>query len=318
MNVQRQNAAQRKEESMDTARSLEVTGAIASLIARQSPYIDYTVRDLKNAQSACDEAQRAAYRAAGLLHDDFELFYVLKRFCDETKLWQAADEGYMQRLFGEARRYTPEDFANDPYISAVRAPHAKIGNFTLTEMTYERGEMFQYDMPDLSADIVVPKLGFCTGRVRFPAIYEGNMPWMSVCPSEICSMRKPIRQAHGHVLVLGLGLGYYPFAIAQKEDVESIVIIERQQEIIDLFTAHLLPQFPNKEKISIVHADAYDYLDRVEDYLFDFCFADIWEGQQDGAEHYLRIREYEKRLPSTTFTYWIEEAIRWYILQQFG
>lgn len=303
---------------MDYEKSLEVTGAISSLIARRSPCVAYTQQEMEAEKRALSSQQIAAYRASGLLGEDFEQFYVLKRFCDETGLWRAADAQYMRRLFEQARRYTPQDFARNPYISAVRTPHARIGRFTLTETAYERGELFQYAMPELHADLVTPRLGFCTGRVRFPAIYEDDMPWMSVCPSEISSMRGPIDRAHGRVLVLGLGLGYYPFVIAQKKEVERIVIVERQSEIIALFQQHLLPQFPDREKITVVQADAYAYLDELEPYLFDFCFADIWEGQQDGAPAYLRIREHEKRLPGTTFAYWIEEEIRWYLMREYG
>ena len=39
----------------------------------------------------------------------------------------------------------------------------------------------------------------------------------------------------GGVLVLGLGLGYYPFMISKFDHVNEIVIVERQKEVIELF-----------------------------------------------------------------------------------
>jgi spermidine synthase len=126
-------------------------------------------------------------------------------------------------------------------------------------------------------------------------------------------MREPIAAAHGKVLVLGLGLGYYPFMISMKDEVESIVIVELQQSIADIFNAHILPHFKHKDKIKVVTADAIAYMEDVKDGDFDFCFADIWEGAVDGAEAYQKLRPYEKKLPHTKFTYWIEAQIKAYL-----
>lgn len=40
--------------------------------------------------------------------------------------------------------------------------------------------------------------------------------------------------------------------VSLKEDVESITIVELQQEVIDLFNIFILPKFENKDKITIV------------------------------------------------------------------
>ena len=131
-------------------------------------------------------------------------------------------------------------------------------------------------------------------------------------------MEEPISRAHGRVLVLGLGLGYYPFMISKLDHVNEIVIVERQKEVIELFNKYLLPQFSHKEKIRVIQADALDYVKELrseegfaadDSGCFDFCFADIWENQVDGARAYRVIREHEVRLPETEITYWIEEAI---------
>lgn len=80
--------------------------------------------------------------------------------------------------------------------------------------------------------------------------------------------------------------------------------------MIDLFEQHILWQFPRKDKITVVKADAFDYLASLEDGEFDFCYADIWEGEEDGAYCYRRILPEEKRMPHTRFAYWIHDAIR--------
>ena len=184
------------------------------------------------------------------------------------------------------------------------------GKYTLTEARYAKGEIFQYDMPDFDAEYTVPKLGFFSSPVRFPAVYEGKTPWMSVCPSEILSMQEDIAPARGNVLVLGLGLGYYPFMISGKPEVKDITVVERSPEIVKLFETHLLPQFPFDYKIEIAQCDAYDYLDEVEPGEFDFIYCDLWMGAADGVEHYRRLKEYEAKLPTTEFRYWLEPQLR--------
>ena len=43
-----------------------------------------------------------------------------------------------------------------------------------------------------------------------------------------------------------------------------------------LFEKHILPQFENKEKITVVKADAIEFMKNISDGEYDYCFADIW------------------------------------------
>lgn len=290
--------------------SEKISSELASLIANEAPYIEYSPKDIKLYKRGLSEKRINEFRNSGLLQDDFELFYVMNRFKEALKLSDKADGEYIKALFRYARRFSISDFYENPYIKNIKVPDMKIGDYLLTSASYDRGEFFQYDMPDLSADMVILKIGFFTGKVHFPGIYEGVIPWMSVCPSEIFSMQEPIEKAYGKMLVLGLGLGYYPYMVSLKEEVLSITIIEKQPEIIEIFETCLLPQFKEKEKIRIIQADAFDYLENTVPGEYDFCFADIWENQLDGAEAYLKLKPYENKLISTEFNYWIEDSIK--------
>ena len=97
------------------------------------------------------------------------------------------------------------------------------------------------------------------------------------------------------------------------EKVKSITIVEISENIIILFEKYILPQFEHKEKIKLVHADAIEFMKTVERDEYDYCYADIWEGQVDGAPLYKQIKQHENRLPYTRFAYWIEDEIKWYI-----
>ena len=300
---------------MDKETSMRISAGIGRIIAESAPRIKYTPADLRRAERALGKKGLTELREIGPLSDDFELYYVIHEFCSRIGLGDAADGEYIIELFKNAARLDPEEFEKNSYIASVKPVSATAGDITLTTAKYSKGEIFQYDMPSFSAKAVIPCLGFFDRGVSFPTIYQGDIPWMSVCPSEINSMKRHIDAARGRVLVLGLGLGYYPFMISLMERVESIVIVELQQNVVDLFRAHILPFFEHKDKIKVITADAIDFLGDVNDGDYDFCFADIWEGAVDGAAMYKKILPHEKRLRSTTFAYWIEEQIRAYLDQ---
>jgi Spermidine synthase len=282
---------------------------IAKIIAERAPRIDYTPAMLAEARGFYTPEDIAAVEER---YGEFETFFVLTSFIQDYGIDKFASSLTQTLLYRNARRLDKQAFRANPYLAEVKIPTATDGRFTLTESRYARGELFQYDIPDFRAEYTVPMLGFFSQPVRFPTICEGGVPWMSVCPSEIFSMQAPIGEADGAVLVLGLGLGYYPFMISRKENVRRITIVERAPEVIRLFRTHLLPQFPHRDKIEIVEADAFDFLASDEARAFDFCFADLWQGAGDGAPLYARLKDCEARFPAMRFSYWIEDALKFF------
>ena len=301
---------------MDKNNSLKLSGYISQKIIAEAPKINYSKQDLEKEKKKYPKEQLEQLQKEGYYNGDFETFYVVKKLCDKLNIWDYADEEYLQKLFSQARKLDKKTFCENVYLKNIKVPTVSKDNILLLNACYEKGEFFQYDMPKLSEDVVVPKLAFFNDNVFFPSVYEGEMPWVSVCPSEINSMQIDVDKAEGRCLVLGLGLGYYPYVISFSEKVKSITIVEISEKIIALFKEFILPQFEHKDKIKIVHADAIEYMKQVEREDFDYCYADIWEGQADGAPLYTQIKQHEKRLPYTRFAYWIEEEIKWYIDQQ--
>ena len=282
---------------------------IAKIIAERAPTVDYTPAMLDQARGFYTPEDIAAVEQR---YGEFETFFVLTSFIQDYKIDKFASSLTQTLLYRNARRLDKQTFRANPYLAEVKIPTASEGRFTLTESRYARGELFQYAIPDFRAEYTVPKIGFFSQPVRFPTICEGGVPWMSVCPSEITSMQAPIGDAEGAVLVLGLGLGYYPFMISRNERVRRITVIERAPEVIRLFREHLLPQFPYRDKIEVIEADAFDYLGTEEARAFDFCFADLWQGAGDGAPLYRRLKEYESKFYAMRFSYWIEDALKFF------
>lgn len=296
---------------MTKERSMALSAQIGRIIAEKAPRIRWTTAEMDAFYDTYTSDELHEMREIGILHDP-AAFFVMQRFLCSCGM-DEEDGEYLLPLLKRAKCLDAKQFRDNPYISAVKMPDVRLGNITMTTAEYSRGEIFQYAMPDFANDIVVPCLGFFDRMVKFPTIYESDMPWMSVCPSEITSMEEPIRQAHGNILVLGLGLGYYPFMASLSDTVSSILIVEKNPRVISLFERYLLPQFPHRDKIRVTEADALDFLADVHDGAYDFCFADIWEGVHDGAPLYQEIRKHEARLPGTQFSYWIGEQIRAYL-----
>lgn len=293
--------------------TFSLTAELTGIISATSPVYNFSNGQVQSEMESYSEQEISALKRLGWLSDDFELFMVILSFLEENNVFDRASDEYIATIFKNAKKLSVAEFYNDEYIKNVKFSDVQKGDILLTSASYERGELFLYDAPELSGEVVVPKIAFFTGKVSFPTIYQGVVPWMSVCPSEINTMKEQTERAHGRVLVLGMGLGYYQYCILQKKQVSSVTVVELSSTIIEIFEQHLLPNFPNKEKLNIVCADAVEYLKNVEDGQFDFVFADIWEGIVDGAKWYTLIKEQEKRLSSTEFTYWIGDRIEYYL-----
>ena len=208
-------------------------------------------------------------------------------------------------------RLDPSPFANDPYVKTVGALSEKLGNWELKTSEYAPYEPFVRDCPLLLPDDrEIPRLGYFEKTFSFPAVLEDGIEWMTVTPNEIETMKSPIAHARGRVLTLGLGLGYYAFHASQKEEVSSVTVIERDEKVISLFEAHILPKYPHKEKIRILHGDALAFMEtELTATAFDCVFCDLWHDQSDGLPLYLRLKKTEERAPATRFDYWIEPTL---------
>lgn len=202
-----------------------------------------------------------------------------------------------------------DEYSSNPYYKTIRPNSKKEGDVYLNYHHYEPNQGFVYD--EISCDEKYfgehTPFAFFSKKFSFLALDEKDSTWMSVTPHEINTMKEPIKQAHGHVITLGLGLGYFAFMASNKEDVSKVTIIEMNERIIDIFQKQILPLFPHKEKIEIIHGDAYSFLD--SSFEGDFLFADLWHMPEDGLPMYVKLLPYEEKHPSTTFSYWIEKSM---------
>ena len=229
----------------------------------------------------------------------------------------AEGDSQMWYFMNMVREYRATDYLSDQYFSGVKFPETTVGSWQLTTDSYAAYEAFPCGDIVLHGDgREVPQIGYFTEPFTFPVILEDGREWMALKPNEIETMKAPLAEACGRVAVFGLGLGYFAYMASLKEEVTAVTVVERSQDVIDLFERYLLPQFPKAGKIGIVRSDAFDWLEcggLAQGY--DSAFFDLWHDNGDGPDLYLRCRSYQPRYPSVRFLYWIEgfmkSALRW-------
>lgn len=153
------------------------------------------------------------------------------------------------------------EYRDNPYLKNIKFPDTATRHWKFTHYSYRPYEAFICNDIDIDKNLrEVPQIGFFRERFAYPAVEQDGREWMAVKPSEIETMRAPIEEAMGKVVTFGLGLGYFAYMVSEKPDVTSLDIVERSEEAIALFERHILPQFPNKEKIRIIRSDAFWFL----------------------------------------------------------
>ena len=189
---------------------------------------------------------------------------------------------------------------------------SQAGAFELGYASYRPYELFVAD--DLRAypdGAVLPVLGYFAQPFSYPVLTENGREWMTATPNEINTIRPAAEAAHGHVLTLGLGLGYFAFHALLNPRVERVTAVERSADAIRLFRERILPAFPHPECLTILQADAFAAAPALyRSGQYDFVFADLWHDAADGLPMYERLKHME--VPGPEYRYWIEKTLEFY------
>lgn len=126
-----------------------------------------------------------------------------------------------------------------------------------------------------------------------PATYvklvgKGHGIMMSDTPMEIRTNREFMNEAHGDVIIAGLGLGIVLLSIQDNKDISSITVVELYAELIDL----IAPRIPLNKKVKIVNADIFKW-SPPKGAKYDTIYFDIWD--EIGGDNYPATKELHKR-----------------------
>ncbi len=243
----------------------------------------------------------------------------LQTLIEEGKISKARLYEY-QELSQDAHLYLykadKKTIYENPYLSNIKIPRITKGKFTLANrriLPRETIGRLKESTRCFKDDTLAQEnyLYYCDDNMRFPALIEGEKTcWMTVEPFEMETFKPFIKDAEGHVLLCGLGLGYVAYMLSLKPEVKSITVVDLSQNVIDIFNEAILPQFENKDKITVVHGDALEFMENTDLTGFDHVNVDVWRDTIDMLDTYLKCLEIESRNPSVKFSYWLEGQMK--------
>ncbi len=214
-------------------------------------------------------------------------------------------------LTPSVRMLDPKRYTDNPYYKNIKISDIKDGEWEFKWESYPAYRAVICDDMMLLEDMrEIPPLGFFPDEFRFPAVLEGGNEWMTLTPVDLDTSDEAINAAHGKVVTFGLGLGYYAYMCSEKPEVDSITVVEKSADVIRLFKTHILPQFPNRDKVRIIEADAFEYAEKaMPKERYDVAFVDTWRDASDGTPMYERMKPLESLNKGTKFLYWIENFL---------
>lgn len=126
--------------------------------------------------------------------------------------------------------------------------------------------------------------------------YDNKRFIMSDTPAEIRDHHSFIYESHGKVLIAGLGIGMVLNAVASKEKVEKVTVVEVSQDIIDLVWSHYKKKFG--DKIELIQDDILEWKPPKGYNLWDCAWFDIWDNicQDNWEEYKLLMRRYARKV----------------------
>jgi hypothetical protein len=139
----------------------------------------------------------------------------------------------------------------DDWIPKSDMPEGQAGDWLIERFTISKAEA--------EIDALRNMMHGARRSVR-PGTYTrlrcGDETVMSDTHAEMRDHLGVVQDAHGDVLVTGLGLGMVVVALLQKPEVRTVTVIERSADVITLVAPTLRARFP-EDRLEIIHADAY-------------------------------------------------------------
>jgi precorrin-6B methylase 2 len=191
------------------------------------------------------------------------------------------------------------------YLQTVSIPEGTAGNFSIKKLNITEDQVRMHNLRCMINNEMERQLT--------PGIYtqlcEKTRIWMSDTPAEQLDHSEFVLKAHGHILITGLGIGMVAAACLRKPEVKSIIVIERQPEVIQLVapTLQKMAEVAGKP-LQIIEADALKWKPNQK---FDLAWHDIWPDIcADNAESMDQIIEWYCTHVHEEQSCWCENQVR--------
>lgn len=141
-------------------------------------------------------------------------------------------------------------------------------------------------------------------------VEDDKASWMSIVPMEIESQEIGIATAHGHTVVLGMGMGWCAANVALHPAVDRVTVVERDPHVIALIEAlGIFAQLPPEaqSKIRVVQDDALTWR---PDARVDSLQADIWAKFVE-PQKWDDVRRIQANIGAESLYFWGQEMELW-------
>lgn len=132
---------------------------------------------------------------------------------------------------------------------------------------------------------------------------------MSDTPMEHRTNYGILRRASGDVLIGGLGIGMILMPLMNKEEVKTITIVEKYQDIIDMVGS----QLPLNDKVKIIQSDIFENkfpkgtkFDTIYFDIWNYVNEDVYEEMKELKKSYRRCLRSKKDNPNSWIGCWAE------------
>ena len=121
-----------------------------------------------------------------------------------------------------------------------------------------------------------------------------------------------VREAHGNMLIAGLGLGMILCGILPKPEVESVTVVEISHDVCHLILPHLSKYLSKHiKKLRVDEDDVYNY---TPDRKYDMIYFDIWGDYSGDTYEDTKVlhRKFRKYLDRSNHPY-MDSWMRWHM-----
>lgn len=200
-----------------------------------------------------------------------------------------------------------KDFTLNPFVKNVLIPECSLGSIHCKHVKIPSNTFIVTgNNPGTENDFIFyRKLGYFNKEITIPVLFENSKLWMSPTLLEQRSMEKALNNVHDHLLIFGLGMGYFPYMALLNGKVKTITIVEKNIDIINFFNEHIKKFFPSKEVINIIHDDIYNYLNKEGLANYDSVFIDTYENYSTGIDTFIKIMNLN--LSHNNLHFWLED-----------
>lgn len=154
---------------------------------------------------------------------------------------------------------------------------------------------------------ITPQFGYFQdwqGAGERVVLTEGEQVWMSTDWSEVDSQAPHVAAGHGHVVVMGAGMGIALFNLLLKPEVQQVTLVERDPRVLEMLEqAAGLRTWPGHEKLRVALVDALDFS---PDQPVDHLYVDIWltTGERQAVAEMQAI---QRRVKAASVGWWGQE-----------